>query len=359
MNRRQFVKQSGWLGTGLALSAKNAGSFLMDIGPSAAQKKWMELGYGMFLHFGPNTMNGVGWGDGQFDVKDFNPGVHADQWAEVAYKAGMRYGVLTTRHLDGFCLWPSKYSSYTVGQSPLKTDIVKAFVDAFRARGLKIGFYYSLWDRNAPFYANDKQYAQYMRDQVTELLQQYGEVIELWFDGAWDKDHPTKEWPFDPAWENNPASGLGYGERYEWKALYDTIKRVQPQCLVINNSSSDRPGGVRYLPVDIRTAEHFDFVHKGKLYEPVTDPIYTDKAGKQHYLPLEYCATLNPSWFQTNVEYYNHPSAEQIAGWYRKARKTNANLLLNVGPNREGYLPEIHVKYLYAAAQQLRIYRNG
>lgn len=354
MKRRKFLQTASMVtAAATAWPLKNI-AMQVQPQPSVAQQAWMNLKYGMFLHFGPNTVQGVGWGDGKFKASEFNPGLNADQWADVAYRAGMKYAVLTARHLDGFSLWHTRHTDYSVKNAPQNTDVVKAFTEAFRKRGLKVGLYYSLWDRYQPFYTDDARYAQFMRDQVTELLTNYGEIVELWFDGSWDKDHPTKEWNYNPDWEKDPNSGLLFGTRYEWEKLYQTIKSIQPNCLVINNSSSDRPGGVKYMPIDIRTAEHFNFVNQGKLCPPVIDPIYKDKNGQQHFLPLEYCTSLNPDWFQTNVKYYNHPSVDQIVGWYKTARSHNANLLLNVGPDKQGVIPQLHIDFLLEAAKQIR-----
>ena len=211
----------------------------------------MKLKYGMFLHFGPNTINKVGWGDGKFPPEKFMfDNLDTDQWAQTAVDAGMKYAVLTTKHHDGFCLWPSRYTEYSVKNSKNKKDVVAAFVESFRKRGMKVGFYYSLWDMNFPGYENDKVYAEYMRNQVTELITNYGEITQVWFDGAWDKDFPTRQWQYNPEWEKDPGSGLKHGERWEWESLYNEIHRFQPSCIVQNNSSSDRPGQVRYFPVD-------------------------------------------------------------------------------------------------------------
>jgi alpha-L-fucosidase len=118
----------------------------------------------------------------------------------------MQYAVLTAKHHDGFCLWPSRYTEYCVRNSPGQPDVVGLYAEAFRAAGLKVGLYYSLWDRNYPYYEDDEIYAAYMRDQISELLTGYGDILELWFDGGWDKDHPTRQWAFDPAWETVKAS---------------------------------------------------------------------------------------------------------------------------------------------------------
>ncbi len=143
------------------------------IEPGPVQKDWMALGYGLFLHLGPNTFAGVGWGDGKFPAHDFAPSeLNLAQWADMAADAGMRYAVLTAKHHDGFCFWPSQHTDYCVKNSPGQPDVVNRFVEAFRKAGLKVGLYYSLWDRNYPAYEDDARYAEYIRAQMTELLTQ-------------------------------------------------------------------------------------------------------------------------------------------------------------------------------------------
>lgn len=320
----------------------------------SAQKSWVELGYGMFIHFGPNTFEGKSWGDGTFPAGDFCPNnLNVEQWAEVAAESGMKYAVLTVKHHDGFCLWPSKYTEYSVKNSPNRKDVLGLFAEAFRKLGLKVGVYYSLWDRNYPDYENDDKYTQYMKNQIVELLTDYGEITQIWFDGAWDKDYPTRMCWYNPEWENEPDSGLSYGERWHWKDLYDLAHKCQPLCLVSSNTSSDRPGEVKYMPVDYRNSEHFDFCYKEKIFNAITDPNYELDNSEFVYLPLEYETTLPPGWFWKENDYYLHPSVDTICGWYRKAREDNANLLLNVGPNKEGLVPYYTAKYLKLAAKEL------
>ncbi len=125
----------------------------------AVRKDWQSLGYGLFLHFGPNTFAGVGWGDGKFPASEFAPSeLNPAQWADMALEAGMRYAVLTAKHHDGFCLWPSQHTGYSVNNSPGRPDVVGRFVEAFRKAGLQVGLYYSLWDRNFPAYEDDGVY---------------------------------------------------------------------------------------------------------------------------------------------------------------------------------------------------------
>jgi alpha-L-fucosidase len=327
-----------------------------------AQSDWLTLGYGMFIHFGANTFAGKAWGDGSFPLDEFNPRVvDTDQWAEVAAEAGMRYAVLTTKHHDGFCLWPTRYTDYSVKNTPYGRDVVGAFVESCRRVGIRPGLYYSLWDRNFPDYEDDPVYAAFMRNQITELLTAYGDIVELWFDGAWDKDHPTRAWPYDPAWVADLQSGLGYGERWEWTALYDLIHALQPDCIVLNNSGSDRPGQVRYPPVDARTSEHFNFIWQGRRVTPITDMVFHHGQDTTIALPLEFCTSLNPNWFWLENEYYSHPSAAAIADWLTTARAANANLLLNVGPNRDGVIPDYHRPFLREAATRNaeNVYNRG
>lgn len=310
--------------------------------PTTAQAAWMKLGYGMFLHFGTS-----GWGDGTFPASSFAPTqLDTDQWCAVAAEAGMRYAVLTAKHHDGFCLWPTSATDYSVASSPGRVDIVGRFVDSCRRAGIRPGLYYSLWDRHCACYADDAAYADFMRTQVTELLTGYGDLVELWFDGAWDKDHPTRTWPFDPAWEHGATPGFSRGQRWEWDRLYALIHRLQPDCLVIRNTGSDRPGGMAYLPVDARTAEHFNFIYKDRLHEPPTGLLHDGAV-----LPIEFCTSLNPDWFWIADREYSHPSTATIMDWRRTAQAAGGNLLLNVGPDRRGLIPAFHQRFLNAARQ--------
>jgi len=320
----------------------------MQAAPTAAQEAWMRLRYGLFVHFGPWSWSGTG--DGKFPAERVAaPALDARAWARLAVEAGMRYAVLTAKHVDGFCLWPSRHTAYSVASAPEKRDWVGEFVTAFAAEGLRVGLYYALLDRNCAFFEDDARYNQYVRDQVAELLG-YGECVELWFDGAWDKDHPTRDWPHDPAWE--PLDGA----RWEWARLYEHIHRLQPECLVIQNSSSDRPGVPNYLPVDARTAEQFDFVWRERVCEARVDPVFPSANGPV-YLPLEYCTTLTPGWFWQKDACFSHASAETIAGWRLRAERQQANLLLNIGPDTSGRMPELHRPFLVEAERLVRAAR--
>jgi alpha-L-fucosidase len=135
-----------------------------------------------------------------------------------------------------------------------------------------------------------------------------------------------------------------HGERWQWAELYDLIHEKQPDCLVVNNSSSDRGGQVRYQPIDVRTCEHMNFVWNGELWPTEFSEVHDGK-----YLPLEYCTTITPGWFCHSTMPYPHVSAAEIREWRRVARSHHANLLLNVGPDERGLIPDYHRKFLIEA----------
>jgi alpha-L-fucosidase len=351
---------------------------------TAAQKEWMQLKYGMFIHFGPNTIQKVPWGNGTYPAWLLNfSTVDPDQWARVAKDAGMKYAVLTTKHHDGFCLWPSAFTAYCT-KSTLSpgVDIVRRFVDAFRAAGLRVGLYYSLWDRNNPEYygSNDFLYVDYMKNQLTELLTGYGEIDELWFDGAWDRDYPhacqndtlmalfglpvlpvnspvnphSICWMYSEKYQEMAPLSI-HGQRWAWKEIYTLIHQLQPNCMVINNASMNWKGGVKYLPMDVRSVEQFDFVLPTGFvrYDDIAICVYSDAMGTKHYLPLEFTTSITPEWFWTG-DFLLHPSVDEIVGWFRNSRKHSGNFLLNVGPNAEGRIPEYNHEYLKKAGDILR-----
>jgi alpha-L-fucosidase len=357
LSRRDFLRLTGSAAVAATLANHvTAEEIDIEVKLTKAQADWMKLGYGMFIHFGPGTIRGQSYGDGSFPAeKVVFEMLDVAQWAGTAAEAGMKYAMLTSKHVDGFCLWPSRHTEYSMKNSPMKKDIVRLFVDEFKKAGIKTGFYYCFIDNNFRQFKNDPVYNEYVRNQVTELLTDYGDVLELWFDGAWVKDHPTGDWPWDPNWEKNPDFKHKLGERWEWNKLYSLVHKLQPDCLVVNNSSSDKPGAVKYLPIDIRTAERFDFVWKGKRCEPITDPVFTTPDGRKVYLPLEYCDSLAADWFWKKSDEKKQPSVEKICGWYRRARKTHANLLLNTGPDATGVIPDYNRHNLSEAAKRLNL----
>jgi alpha-L-fucosidase len=146
-----------------------------------------------------------------------------------------------------------------------------------------------------------------------------------------------------------------HGQRWYWNEIYALIHQLQPNCMVINNSSMNWPGGTKYLPLDIRTVEQFDFILPAGFvkYDDIARYVHTDDMGNKHYLPLEFTASVTPGWFWTG-DFLLHPSVDEIVGWYRTARSHKGNFLLNVGPNASGLIPSYNHEYLKKAGDVLR-----
>ncbi len=329
-------------------------SMIPDTKPSEAQKEQIARKFGMFLHFGINTFANVEWSDGTIPVSSYNPSaIDADQWVKVAYEAGMNYVILITKHHDGFCLWDSKYTQYSVANSGNKTDVIREVANACEKYGIKLGLYYSLWDRNVPCYANDfdKGYIQYMCDQLTELLDgRYGEIVELWFDGAWDKFH--SQWQFD--------------------RVYDLIKRLQPKCQVgINHTIGDHYNKLgdpdkRYLPENYQLFDPIrNFPSDFRLWDPymcrVDDPKLYTYEGKSYYMPFEttICSREGFSWFYSDI-YESKPliDAQTIIKNYTQLVGQDNIMVINMPPDIHGKLVKGDVDNLMLVADGLGIRRK-
>jgi len=184
--------------------------------PSPSQLGWQRDELALFLHFGVNTFTDREWGDGREDPAIFNPtGLDARQWAHVARMAGARALILTAKHHDGFCLWPSRLTAHSVARSPWRGgagDVVREFTDACKREGLRAGLYLSPWDRNAPFYGDSPRYNDFYCDQLTELLTRYGPIAEVWFDGA------------------NGEGPNGRRQTYDWPRVFRLVRRLQPHA---------------------------------------------------------------------------------------------------------------------------------
>ena len=166
--------------------------------PTEGQLRWQQDGFGVFFHFGVNTFAGKEWSDGTLPASSFDPSdLDVRQWVRVAASIGAGYVILTAKHHDGFCLWPTTTTDYSVASSPWRDghgDIVAELAAACREAGLGLGLYLSPWDRHAPEYADEARYAEVYARQLTELCTNYGELVELWFDGAGSEGY-TYDWP--------------------------------------------------------------------------------------------------------------------------------------------------------------------
>ncbi|MDE7117374.1 MAG: alpha-L-fucosidase, partial [Bacteroidaceae bacterium] len=195
--------------------------------PSENQLKWQDMEMYAFIHFSLNTYTDQEWGFGDEKPELFNPSrLDAKQWARVCKEAGMSGIIFTAKHHCGFCMWPSAYTEYSVKNAPWrggKGDVVKEIADACREEGLKFAVYLSPWDRNHPEYGRS-EYVTYFRNQLEELLTNYGDVFEVWFDGANGGD----------GWYGgaNETRNIDRTTYYQWPETYAMIRRLQPQCLI-------------------------------------------------------------------------------------------------------------------------------
>jgi alpha-L-fucosidase len=335
----------------LCSASEFAGNSDKDIIPSPTQEAFMKLKFGMFIHFGINTFNDKEWSYGDLPLSSFNPdSVSTDHWCRIAKKAGINYLIFTTKHVDGFCNWKTGYTDYCVSNTPYKKDIVAQLAASCKKYGLKLGLYYCLWDENQPTFKKDEHaYNEYVRNQITELLTNYGDIVCLWFDGFWKRQQSG--WKRTKAKEGEDISKIRFSDeenfinawrkegayRLEWDRLYLLIKSLQPDCIVFNNTTTAYKG-VPLFPVDARPAE------KGVNLK--SDTTIWNWLGKQVYLPLEIETTLSqkgdklfPSgnWFWHEWD-HSVATIEQVIDWAKKAKRLNANLVINVGPMSNGKL---------------------
>lgn len=297
-----------------------------------AQRDWLALQFGMFVHFGINTFNDCEWSHGDLDPATFDPkAFNPKQWCAAAKTAGIKYLLVVTKHIDGFCLWPSQFTDYSVAASPFKKDVLDEVARACAESDIKLAFYYALWDGHEPSYGDDRAYARYVKGQLSELLTRYGEVVSLWFDGGWKKG--GVDWQDHRAWH--------------WLDLYEHIKSIQPNCLVGNNGTTKRKGEIVTWPCDYRIFE------KGLPGED--DRLVYDCDGEV-FLPGECDDTLSAGgdgkgmfasgkWFwHANDD--TAKQAEWVAEQLRTANARHANYVINVGPTDQGLLREIDVARL-------------
>jgi alpha-L-fucosidase len=289
---------------------------------------WEALRYGMFIHFGMSTFTGHEFGGIPAKSEVYNPTkLDVDQWIRAAKDAGMKYAVLTTKHCYGHALWPTKASEYGVATSSVKTDVVRQFVDACRKHGLKPGFYYLLgWDVIQQTKMTPAEYEAFCRKQVTELLTDYGPILEMWFDIPWDM---------------GPETGRVLAD------LYALVKKLQPDCLVLLNQ-----GFVDGSAVIPREATYRGQPTDGKqvLLWPkdlnngeITPPPATghkpniEVEGVAYYQPMETCDTMGRHWFWMDDDALR--TVPTLFSMYQSTVGRGANLLLNAAPDRTGRLP--------------------
>ena len=297
----------------------------------------------MFLHFGVNTFSDREWGDGKENPASFSPTqLDARQWARTAREAGFRTLILTAKHHDGFCLWPTKTTDHSVASSPWregKGDVVRELVDACRGEGLKAGVYLSPWDRHEPSYGDSPRYNDLYSAQLTELLTQYGVIHEVWFDGA------------------NGEGPNGRKQVYDWPRVWSLVRHYQPNAVMFSDAGPDVrwignergvAGETNWSTVDPRVVPF-----PGATGDAVMRMLQQGDPNGSVWRPGETDVSIRPGWFYHPAEDERVKSGDELVELYFSSVGRNSKLLLNVPPTREGRLHDRDVAALAAMRQRL------
>ena len=296
--------------------------------PTENQLRWQDMEMYAFIHYSLNTYTDQEWGYGNEDPKLFNPS-HLDcrQWARVCKQAGMKGIIFTAKHHCGFCMWPSAYTDYSVKNSPWKNgkgDVVRELAEACREEGLKFAVYLSPWDRNHPDYGRP-EYITYFRNQLRELLTQYGDIFEVWFDGA----NGGNGW-YGGANETRRINGKTY---YGWAETFRMIRELQPNA-VIWNDGGDR-GDLRWVGTEAGNVGETNWSLMPGTGDTPWHMLHYGVEEGDVWCPGETNTSIRPGWFYHDAENDHVKSLSKLMDTYYKSVGRNSTLLLNfpIAPN--------------------------
>ena len=291
--------------------------------PSKAQLAWHEMEYYWFMHFGPNTFTGKEWGHGDEKEEVFDPEqLDCRQWCRIAKAAGAKGIIITAKHHDGFCLWPSKYSNHTVRESKWKNgkgDVLRELSQACKVYGLKFGVYISPWDRNHPKYGTEA-YNDVFVHMMEEIFSNYGPIWELWWVGA------------------NGEGPNGKKQQYDWPRFEALIKKISPQTVIF----SDIGPGCRWVGNEngIAGTTNWNYLNTAGFTRgagsPPTDTLNRGNVHGKKWIPAECDVSIRPGWFYHQEEDSRVKSPAELFDLYLKSVGRGANLLLNVPPDGRG-----------------------
>lgn len=322
--------------------------------PSERQLTYEKMEFFCFIHFTVNTFTGSEWGDGKEDASIFNPTeLDARQWVKTAKDAGMKGLILTCKHHDGFCLWPSKYTEHSVKNSPYKNgngDIVREAAEACKEFGLKFGVYLSPWDRNNSSYGKGKEYDDYYVNQLTELLTEYGELYTIWLDGACGE------------------GANGKIQKYDWNRYYKVMRELQPNAVISisgpdvrwcgNEAGEVRESEWSVVAKDMTdpsiTAELSQHEDNEEFRDRPLDETQSDLGSRELlknekelvWYPAETDVSIRPGWFYHEEEDDKVRSFENLKDIYLKSVGGNTTLLLNIPPMKNGKIHEKDIAFL-------------
>lgn len=362
VSRREFIFRAAALASAGLLSERNAmaGTFYRDripamVKPTRQQLAWQQSEMTMFIHFGVNTFTNREWGEGTEDPRIFNPAqLNAEQWVQTAKEAGFRYVILTAKHHDGFCLWQSRHTEHSVKNSPWKRgkgDVVREFTNACHAAKLKVGIYLSPWDRHESTYGDSPAYNRYYVNQLTELLTDYGEIAEVWLDGA------------------NGEGPNGKRQVYDFEAFRETIRKLQPNAVIF--SPIEMTPDIRWIGNEDGIAGNpcwstfdpaqFLALNQKEGWSPkVQAALENGYPDGTHWMPGESDVSIRPGWFWHAAENEKVKSLEHLMNIYFQSVGRNSLLLLNVPPDTRGLFADPDVQRLKEFRRELdRIFRDN
>lgn len=339
------------LGIALATTATaqqtNAPAPVLPI-PSNHQVDWFQMETYAFIHFGPNTFGDREWGYGDAPLESFNPTrLDCEQWAKTLKEAGMKGIIITAKHHDGFCLWPTKYTDYSVRNTPYKDgkgDIVGELSAACKKYGLKFGVYLSPWDRHQAFYGTDL-YREYFYAQLKELLTQYGDIFEVWFDGANGGDGY-----YGGARETRTIDRRNY---YDFPRAHKMVAELQPQAIIF----SDGGPGCRWVGNEngYAGATNWAFLRHKEVfpgYQKHRELQYGHVDGDA-WIPSECDVSIRPGWFYHEKEDGKVKSVDHLVDIYYRSVGHNGTFLLNMPVDREGRIHPIDSARVIAFHKQI------
>ncbi len=316
--------------------------------PSKRQLEWQELGYYAFIHFNMNTFTNMEWGTGGERPEQFDPTeMDVRQWAKVIKDAGMKGVIITAKHHDGFCLWPTKTTEHSVKNSPWKNgkgDVLKDLSEACEEFGLKFGVYLSPWDRNASNYGTPEYVADF-HEQLRELLTNYGDVFEVWFDGA-----NGGSGYYGGANETRKIDSKTY---YEWDTVTEIVRELQPNAVIFSDGGPD----IRWVGTEEGFANetNWSIMRRDEIYPGW--PRYVElRSGHEdgtHWLPAEVNTSIRPGWYYHPGEDHQVKSLTRLVDTYYESVGRNGNFLLNLPVDTRGLIHETDVQQLMRLRKQI------
>ncbi|MFT3911090.1 MAG: alpha-L-fucosidase [Ferruginibacter sp.] len=295
--------------------------------PSASQLAWHDMEFYLFMHFGPNTFTDLEWGNGSEHEEVFDPSrLDCEQWCRIAKAAGAKGIIITAKHHDGFCLWPSKYSTHTVGQSKWKNgkgDVLKTLSNACKKYNLKFGVYLSPWDRNHPQYGTAAYNDVYI-NMMKEVVADYGPLFEFWWDGA------------------NGEGPNGKKQLYDWHRFESTLRSIAPNTPVFSDIGPD----IRWVGNEqgFAATTNWNLLDTAGFSRgqgsPPTDTLTTGNIFGKNWIPAECDVSIRPGWFYHEKENAEVKTPKELFDLYLRSVGRGSSLLLNVPPDRNGLINE-------------------